>query len=232
MTSSPTAQPSALGLVILAWLFTRPKGKGTRSQLEKAVLPFVTNGASDADRVARLEREIEALAGAALVTRTARGTVTIGTAGRETVTRWVNGEPSIPPVASVRSAPPATISSAPPSHVSVPPSIRSSPPSVPSGAARAELEGFAKRVIAAARASKTGRYGHNKVFISHVWRGLEGEGESDPQAFKERLVAAHREGLLDLSRADLVEAMPAEDVAASEVSYYGATFHFVRMDSP
>ena len=73
-----------------------------------------------------------------------------------------------------------------------------------------------------------------KVFISHVWRSLEQErsGDSlDAEAFKQRLVEAHREGLLDLSRADLVEAMSPEDVATSETSYFGATFHFVRMDA-
>lgn len=188
------SSPSPLGLVILAWLFTRRKGTGTRAHVRRATLPFVS------DDEERLEREVDALTTAKLVTRSARGTVTLTAPGREAVTQWVNGGT---PRAETKTAP---------------------------REGQEDLGAFASRVIAAARASKTGRYGHNKVFISHVWRGLD--GEKDAAAFKERLVAAHREGLIDLSRADLVEAMSPEDVAASETTYFGATFHFVRMDAP
>jgi len=34
--------------------------------------------------------------------------------------------------------------------------------------------------------------------------------------------------LIELSRADLVDAMPAADVSASETVHSGARFHFVR----
>jgi len=90
---------------------------------------------------------------------------------------------------------------------------------------------FAARVIAAAKASETGRFGSDKVFISHVFQQLVNEGVSagDPELFKARLVSAHRRGLLSLSRADLVEAMHPEDVDASETRYLSATFHFVRI---
>jgi hypothetical protein len=100
---------------------------------------------------------------------------------------------------------------------------------------RTELPGddgaFAMRVLAAARASKTGRFGDNKVFISHVLRQLTVEGFAidDTDSVKARLVAAHQGGLLSLSRADLVEAMAPEDVDASETRYRRATFHFVRI---
>ena len=47
-------------------------------------------------------------------------------------------------------------------------------------------------------------------------------------AFKSRLVEAHRADLLTLVRADLVEAMDPQDVAASEARYLNATFHFIR----
>lgn len=88
---------------------------------------------------------------------------------------------------------------------------------------------FAARVLAAARASKTGRFGDHKVFIAHVFRqlGATGAAGADLDAFKARLVSAHRSGLLSLSRADLVEAMAPEDVDASEARYLSATFHFV-----
>lgn len=88
---------------------------------------------------------------------------------------------------------------------------------------------FAKRVLSAARASKTGRFGGNKVFISHVLRQLGADGFAiDGDAVKARLVSAHQAGLLVLTRADMVEAMPTDDVKASELSHRNATFHFVR----
>lgn len=92
-------------------------------------------------------------------------------------------------------------------------------------------DAFATRVLDAARASKTGRFGDNKVFISHVFRKLlqEGAVADDADAFKGRLVSAHRNGLLSLSRADLVEAMNPEDVESSEARYLSASFHFVRI---
>lgn len=90
-------------------------------------------------------------------------------------------------------------------------------------------EAFAERVLAAARGSKTGRFGDDKVFISHVLQQLAAEGAAvgDAPAFKERLVSVHRRGLLSLSRADLVEAMAPTDIEASESRYLSATFHFV-----
>jgi hypothetical protein len=100
-------------------------------------------------------------------------------------------------------------------------------------AANAPLDdtAFSERVLAAARASKTGRFGDRKVFISHVFRSLADEGAvpDDLAAFKDRLIAAHRRGLLSLSRADLVGEMDAKDVDASEARYLSATFHFVRI---
>lgn len=88
---------------------------------------------------------------------------------------------------------------------------------------------FAERVLTAARTSPTGRFGENKVFISHVFRRLRDEGAvaADSDAFKDRLVAVHRGDLLTLSRADLVSAMDPKDVDSSEANYLGATFHFV-----
>ncbi|HKA87997.1 MAG TPA: hypothetical protein VKE22_10040 [Haliangiales bacterium] len=91
-----------------------------------------------------------------------------------------------------------------------------------------DLGGFARRVRAAAGASPSGRFGDNKVFISHVHAALA-DPALDLPAFKARLVDAHRQGLVTLTRADLVEAMDPADVAASETRYLGATFHFVRL---
>jgi hypothetical protein len=85
---------------------------------------------------------------------------------------------------------------------------------------------FAERVLAVARASPTGRFGRNKVFISHVWNALKPEGGSR-EAFNARLLEANRARHLALTRADLVSAMDPADVAESEIHASGASFHFV-----
>jgi hypothetical protein len=85
--------------------------------------------------------------------------------------------------------------------------------------------------IARAAASPTARtFGPNKVFIVSVWESLA----TDPElrslgeaGFKALLVDAHRQGLIALSRADLVAAMDWRDVAASEVRHGNATYHFI-----
>jgi len=75
-----------------------------------------------------------------------------------------------------------------------------------------------------------GRFGPEKVFIAAIWRRvrhdprLAGMTERD---FKRLLIQANRESALDLARADLVGAMDPTEVAQSEVSHMGATFHFV-----
>jgi hypothetical protein len=97
--------------------------------------------------------------------------------------------------------------------------------------AECELPEFASRVTDAARSSNTGRW-HDAVFISHVWNTLRGRGDVGIsfEKFKRRLIEAYQSDLLDLSRADLVDAMPAADVSASETVHSGARFHFVRVE--
>jgi hypothetical protein len=93
---------------------------------------------------------------------------------------------------------------------------------------------FSERVRLAAKQSPTGRFGGDKIFISHVWKQFTAPEtpSSLPLAeFKDRLVEAHRAGLLELSRADLVERMDPVDVSQSETRYLDARFHFVRLDS-
>ncbi|RJS23155.1 hypothetical protein DRW03_12590 [Corallococcus sp. H22C18031201] len=85
---------------------------------------------------------------------------------------------------------------------------------------------FAEHLLAVARALPTGRYGDNKVFISHVWRALQPEWPNR-EAFDEALLEANRARQLSLSRADLVSAMDPTDVSESEVRALGASFHFV-----
>jgi hypothetical protein len=95
-----------------------------------------------------------------------------------------------------------------------------------------DLATFAERVKAAAGGCVTGRYGDNKVFIAHVWKVFQSDPlfqNMDLAAFKHYLAEANNARLLDLSRADLVQAMNPDDVRQSEVRYMNASFHFVRI---
>ena len=81
----------------------------------------------------------------------------------------------------------------------------------------------------AARVPASGRFGDRKVFVSAVWDALP-EAVRDGlsiDSFKRQLFVTHRLGLLVLARADLVAAMPAASVAASQIGYDGVQFHFV-----
>ena len=98
-----------------------------------------------------------------------------------------------------------------------------------------DLEGFARRVTHAALESRSGWFGDAKVFISHVWRALRDDPAFrgvDDATFKDRLVEAHRARLLELGRADLVEAMDPADVRESATPYLNAVYHFVRTEEP
>lgn len=75
-----------------------------------------------------------------------------------------------------------------------------------------------------------GRFGERKVFIAAIRRALRGtDYASLPRAAVDALLLrAHREGLLDLSRADLVAVMDPSEVRDSMVKHpVGAEFHFV-----
>ncbi|RKG81184.1 hypothetical protein D7W79_05985 [Corallococcus exercitus] len=85
---------------------------------------------------------------------------------------------------------------------------------------------FAKNVLRVARALPSGRFGDDKVFISHVWKAMQPSWASR-EAFDSALLEANRKRHLTLTRADLVSVMNPADVAESEVRFYGATFHFV-----
>lgn len=92
---------------------------------------------------------------------------------------------------------------------------------------------FAERVMEAARSSPTGRWHDGQVFISHVWAQYQEQNDDGMRLedFQRRLVEAHQARLLRLSRADLVEAMPRNDVNASEVGYLSTRFHFVDLET-
>lgn len=91
----------------------------------------------------------------------------------------------------------------------------------------------AENVTAKARASvKSGEgFGDSKAFISDVAKRM---GVKDVGAFKSFLLREQQAGRISLSRADLVEAMPAHKVNASLTQtndrWGSEDYHFVRID--
>ena len=105
--------------------------------------------------------------------------------------------------------------------------------SVPEPSPSFDLVEFAETVDRLARGSETGWFGDNKLFISHAWRLFKADPNGpalDLPLFKQKLVEANREGLLRLSRADLVSAMNPDDVRESETHYLNAEFHFILLE--
>lgn len=95
------------------------------------------------------------------------------------------------------------------------------------------LELFANQVMQSAKRSQTGRFGDNKVFISHVWHQMELDGNTfglDLKQFKDHLALANNKDLISLSCADLAYAMDQNAVSASETSYLNSIFHFIRLE--
>jgi hypothetical protein len=97
-----------------------------------------------------------------------------------------------------------------------------------------DLAAFAATVRALAGTSPPqDRFHDNKVYIAALWRESQREPNFPRLAlpeFKQRLVEANSQGLLHLSRADLVQAMDPQLVADSETAYLNATFHFVLLE--
>lgn len=97
-----------------------------------------------------------------------------------------------------------------------------------------DLEHFASQMNQSAKRCQTGKFGDNKLFISHVWRQMERDHNTfglDLNKFKHYLILANNKGLVSLSRADLPYAMDQEDVSTSETPYLNSTFHFIRLKS-
>jgi hypothetical protein len=108
--------------------------------------------------------------------------------------------------------------------------LAATPAPAPAPAPHAEptLAEFAAAVRAAAGRAED-RFG-KKAFIAAAWRELIRDprfaGLSLDRA-KQLLIAANRDGLVELTRADLVAAMDPALVAASLIDDLGSTFHFV-----
>lgn len=93
-----------------------------------------------------------------------------------------------------------------------------------------DLAGFATQVLVAARRTRTGRFGEDRVFINHAWRRFKLDQrpkDMDLTTFKLRLVEANRARYLSLVRADMAPSLDQKDVKESEIRYLSATFHFL-----
>jgi hypothetical protein len=165
-----------------------------------------------------------------LQARAQREHVALSEALRRCVDEWAAGAagarraPTPPPPAPRR----RTAKTPPPPAV----------PSTPPGPAEAiDLATFARTVLTIARgisASSTadglarGRFGPRKVFLADVRRQLGPLPRAEVDGL---LLAAHRAGLLELVRANLVAAMDPAEVRDSEIeSPTGARYHFVVAD--
>jgi hypothetical protein len=140
--------------------------------------------------------------------------------------RWVCGDAS--PlgvyVAGNPTGGPATSGGVPvvPSRPASPP-----PPAPGNGGQPQNLLEVVRQTIP--RVGTEGRFGE-KVYVSAIWRTIERDrkaGDLSLDDFKRWLVSANRDGKLVLARADLIGAMDARQVSASEINDRGATFHFV-----
>ncbi|WP_437965140.1 hypothetical protein WMF04_36625 [Sorangium sp. So ce260] len=234
--NTPSGWRAALGAIAKKDLPPKPAWKDLKEQLENCVNARIVKTLTGAFRLAvapepTLQQVIDALLWHAIKVETSEPFTA------EAVTRvLLNRLAGTPTLLPVDHALDELVAKASAPAIALAPALNA--PSAPSGttlpagaALPADDTAFAARVLAAARSSKTGRFGDDKVFISHVFQRLAEQGDAveDQDAFKARLVSAHRRGLLSLNRADLVEAMDPADVNASETRYLSATFHFVRI---
>lgn len=96
-----------------------------------------------------------------------------------------------------------------------------------------DMQQFAQAVLRhAASLPHEKRFGPNKAYISCVWESTQ----ADPtfprmslETFKQHLVESNLRGFLQLSRADLVQAMNPVLLSQSETHYLNAQFHFVLL---
>lgn len=87
---------------------------------------------------------------------------------------------------------------------------------------------FSRRVGQVASRVRPWTEHSTKRFISDVWRGGFAV-QMSLSDFKRRLSQAFLDGEVQLSRADLVEAMPPRKVAASQMWVHGGEFHLIRL---
>ena len=109
---------------------------------------------------------------------------------------------------------------------------RSVPAAAPEPAESKEptLKSFAEQVLESAKRSKTGKFGEDRIFISHAWKQYQLDHrprKMDLDGFKSRLVEANRERFLSLVCADMAPMLDQKDVKESVIRYLSATFHLL-----
>ncbi|MGH8615854.1 MAG: hypothetical protein ACREYF_28545 [Gammaproteobacteria bacterium] len=95
-----------------------------------------------------------------------------------------------------------------------------------------DLSDFAKHVQEAANTAPTGRFGLDKVFISHVWRHFNELGYGagmNADEFRREVIDAHLKGLVTLAEEDLPDRRDPVDINASRMTHVNATYHYVRI---
>lgn len=84
----------------------------------------------------------------------------------------------------------------------------------------------------AANSCQTGLFGADKLFISHLWREISNrypEHHCSLEQFKQKLLELNRQGMIQLCRADLIEALDQKDLSESRLIDLGSSFHFIRL---
>jgi len=102
----------------------------------------------------------------------------------------------------------------------------------PGPPAPSDLRSWAAWVLAEAAHVAPWNMNSDKRFFSDVWARVGTRAAPSLEAFKQKLIEAHRAGFLRIARADLVEAMPPGKVDASEARYMSASFHFLLVPEP
>jgi hypothetical protein len=96
--------------------------------------------------------------------------------------------------------------------------------------AEPRLRSFAYWVMQCAQRCRTGRFGEDRLFISHAWRQYRRDQRPRGmtlESFKLQLLEANRARLLSLVCADMAPFLNPVDVRDSEIRYLSATFHFI-----
>ncbi len=93
------------------------------------------------------------------------------------------------------------------------------------------LDAFARTVLALAPATPAGWHGTDRVFLNHLYRyALANHGRTvELDDFKERLREAHQAGLLELARADVVDAADHDNASASVIRHGVAEWHYLKI---
>jgi hypothetical protein len=84
--------------------------------------------------------------------------------------------------------------------------------------------------MASARRCRSGRFGEDRLFVSHLWRQFKRDQQPRGmtfEGFKQQLLDANRARYLSLVCADTAPLLPQKDVRESAIRFRSSTFHFL-----